>query len=91
MIIEKKRNILQDIYNDFESSVQIYKAGAICKIGCAFCCTHFGNVDIISLEGFIIHAWIQPDIPDTSVIFFICSIDRILKNFIGPEDSTPAT
>jgi hypothetical protein len=59
MIIENKRAKLHDIYNDFESSVQIYKAGAICKIGCAFCCIHFGNVDIITLEGFIIHEWIE--------------------------------
>jgi len=59
MIIEEKRDILQDIYNDFESSVQIYKTGAICKIGCAFCCIHFGNVDIITLEGFLIHEWIE--------------------------------
>lgn len=50
---------MQDIYNDFESSVQIYKAGAVCKIGCAFCCIHFGTVDIITLEGFIIHEWIE--------------------------------
>ncbi len=59
MIIKEKRRILQDIYNDFESSVQIYKAGAICRIGCAFCCIHFGNVDIITLEGYIIHEWIE--------------------------------
>ena len=39
--------------------MQLYKAGAICKIGCAFCCIHFGNVDIITLEGLIIHEWIE--------------------------------
>lgn len=59
MIIEGKKRLLQNIYNDFENSVQIYKAGAICKIGCAFCCIHFGNVDIITLEGYIIHEWIE--------------------------------
>ena len=59
MIIDEKKDMLQHVYNTFESSVQIYKAGAICKIGCAFCCIHFGNVDIITLEGIIIHEWVE--------------------------------
>ena len=33
--------------------------GAVCSKGCAFCCTHFGNVDAITLEALIIHEWIE--------------------------------
>ena len=50
---------MQDLYDDFEIKVQPFKAAAICKPGCAFCCIHFGNVDVITLEGVRIHAWIE--------------------------------
>ena len=59
MDIKAKRKKLKKIYDDFESSAQKFKQGAICKLGCAFCCTHFGNVDVITLEGLIIHEWID--------------------------------
>ena len=55
MAIKVKKRQLRDIYEDFEEKVGPFKKGGICKIGCAFCCTHFGNVDIITLEGLIIH------------------------------------
>jgi len=48
-----------EIYDDFESRAQKYKQGAICKADCAFCCTHFGNVDVITLEGLTIREWID--------------------------------
>jgi Fe-S-cluster containining protein len=57
--INGKRRQLRDIYEDFERKANPFKKGAVCKIGCAFCCTHFGNVDIITLEGLIIHEWID--------------------------------
>lgn len=58
MDIPAKREQLAAIYEDYAQKARPYKAGAICKIGCAFCCTHFGNVDVITLEGLLIHEWI---------------------------------
>ena len=59
MDIKTKQENLKDIYNDFKTRAQPFTANAVCKPGCAFCCTHFGQVDIITLEGLIIHEWIQ--------------------------------
>ncbi|MFC1812671.1 YkgJ family cysteine cluster protein [Thermodesulfobacteriota bacterium] len=59
MDIQVKRRQLRDIYEDFEGKVDPFKKGALCKIGCTFCCTHFGNVDIVTLEGLIIHEWVD--------------------------------
>jgi len=47
----KMQNQLIEIYDRFEKDMQPYKKDALCKAGCSFCCTHFGNVDIITLEG----------------------------------------
>ncbi len=51
MDIINKQNQLVEIYNRFEKDMRRYKKDALCKAGCSFCCTHFGNVDIITLEG----------------------------------------
>jgi len=57
--IQTKQEKLKQIYDDFEIRARPFKAGAVCEVGCAFCCTHFGNVDAITLEGLIIHEWIE--------------------------------
>ncbi len=59
MDIKTKLEKLKEIYNDFEIKARPFKAGAVCEAGCAFCCIHFGNVDTITLEGLIIHEWIE--------------------------------
>jgi len=59
MDIQTKQEKLKQIYDDFEIRARRFKAGAVCTKGCAFCCTHFGNVDTITLEGLIIHEWIE--------------------------------
>ncbi len=59
MDIKGKRRQLRGLYEDFERDADPFKKSAVCKIGCAFCCTHFGSVDIITLEGLIIHEWID--------------------------------
>ena len=51
---EKKKKRLRELYNRFETEAREYKKPAVCKPGCAYCCTHFGSVDIITLEGVII-------------------------------------
>jgi hypothetical protein len=54
MDVTAKTNKLKEIYDDYESNVREFKKGAICKAGCAFCCIHFGHVDVITLEALII-------------------------------------
>ena len=59
MDIIAKKERLNEIYDEYEKKVHVFKIHAICRKGCAFCCTHFGNVDVITLEGLIIHDWIE--------------------------------
>jgi Fe-S-cluster containining protein len=51
---DEKKKRLKEIYDNFETEVKKYKESAVCRPGCAFCCIHFGSVDITSLEGLII-------------------------------------
>jgi uncharacterized protein len=51
MNVINKQNQLVEIYERFERDMRSYKKDALCKAGCSFCCTHFGNVDITTLEG----------------------------------------
>jgi Fe-S-cluster containining protein len=51
---QDKKNQLQAIYDRFEQAARPYKAHAICALGCTYCCTDVGNVDINTLEGLII-------------------------------------
>ena len=59
-----QRTELKQIYDAYEKEVALFKIGAICKPGCSFCCTHFGNVDITTLEGRIIHEWVHRQRPE---------------------------
>jgi hypothetical protein len=59
MDIKTKQEKLKEIHDDFEIKARPFKSGAVCTKGCAFCCIHFGNVDAITLEGLIIHEWIE--------------------------------
>jgi len=59
MDIKTKQEKLKDIYNDFVIQVHPFMVNAVCKPGCSFCCIHFGHVDVITLEGFIIHEWME--------------------------------
>lgn len=59
MDIKAKQEKLKDIYNDFKRQAKPFTINAVCKPGCAFCCIHFGHVDVITLEGFIIHEWME--------------------------------
>lgn len=45
---------LHELYNNAEAATDEYKKDAVCKIGCALCCTTVGNVDITTLEGMVI-------------------------------------
>jgi len=54
MNFKEKEKRLIELYDEFETHALEYKEKAICKPGCAYCCIHFGSVDIITLEGIII-------------------------------------
>ncbi len=67
-MILNKQNIekLQAIYEQFEYASHKYKKDAVCKPGCAYCCTGVGNIDITTSEGLIIRERISsfPDIQE---------------------------
>lgn len=57
MLTQKQRR-LPEIYAAYEAAAQGFKQGAVCRVGCAFCCTHYGPLDILTLEGCVIQAWL---------------------------------
>lgn len=59
MTWKEKKQTLQAIYERFESDARAYKQHAICRIGCTYCCTDVGNVDINTLEGLVIRERIK--------------------------------
>ena len=52
MDLKDKQKQLIEIYDQFEKDLEPYQKDALCKPGCSFCCTHFGSVDITTLEGY---------------------------------------
>jgi len=56
---EQKIPELEAIYRDYDTAVAEFKKAAVCQPGCAFCCHHFGTVDMTTLEGLVIrkHLW----------------------------------
>jgi Fe-S-cluster containining protein len=57
--IKEKTRQLYELYRQFETASQPYISSAVCKPGCADCCTTVGNVDITTLEGLIILRHLQ--------------------------------
>ena len=51
---DAKKEKLIEVYERFERDAEEFKRQAICKIGCAYCCTDVGNIDTNTLEGLII-------------------------------------
>ena len=54
MNLAAKREQLTRIYETFEAKMDPLTQEAVCVPGCAYCCTHFGTVDITTLEGLLI-------------------------------------
>jgi hypothetical protein len=54
MDLSSKRRQLQTIYQEFDRETAVFKERAVCEPGCAYCCTHFGHLDLTTLEGWII-------------------------------------
>ena len=59
MNIDQKIKSSFNIYKEHESALKPLKEDAICEKGCAYCCTHYGSLDITTLEGFIIYEHIS--------------------------------
>ncbi len=59
MDVAAKRREQDGIYQRFEAEALEFKKRAICQPACAFCCTHFGSVDITTLEGLVIREWVS--------------------------------
>jgi hypothetical protein len=49
---------LQHLYARFDAESAPFRNNAVCQKGCSFCCTHYGTLDITTLEGLIIYQWI---------------------------------
>lgn len=63
MKIHEKIEKLKKIYDRFEREVAEFKEQAVCGLGCTFCCTFMGNIDMTTLEGLIIRRRIK-DFPE---------------------------
>jgi len=65
--IHPNTRILDPIYADFDRQAAPFKQAAICRPGCAYCCTHFGRVDVTTCEALVIHDWIESRGRDESI------------------------
>ncbi|MFP4393482.1 MAG: YkgJ family cysteine cluster protein [Desulfohalobiaceae bacterium] len=59
MDLQNKIQQLQEIYQEYQHKAAGYKANAVCVAGCAYCCTHYGHLDMTTLEGLRIQFWLQ--------------------------------
>lgn len=59
MHLRQKRKKLLEIYREHDEHGARFRAEAVCAPGCAYCCTHFGHLDITTLEGWIIKQQIE--------------------------------
>jgi Fe-S-cluster containining protein len=49
--LARKFDQLATIYENYAEQMQVFQRAAVCKKGCDYCCTHYGNLDITTLEG----------------------------------------
>ncbi len=59
MDIETKAKKLLELYQSFEEKARDYREAAVCTVGCADCCINVGNVDAVTLEGWLIRQHLQ--------------------------------
>jgi hypothetical protein len=59
----QKQEQLFAIYEQFESQAMPWKKDALCGPGCSYCCTHFGSVDVTTLEALNINDFVM-SLPD---------------------------
>jgi len=58
----KKREELFAINAEFENQAAPWKKDALCSPGCAYCCTHYGSVDVTTLEALNVREFVM-DLP----------------------------
>lgn len=54
MNLKEKKEHLSVIYRGFETESGEFRKQAVCRPGCAFCCTNMGNIDVTTLDGLVI-------------------------------------
>ncbi|MCF8106709.1 MAG: YkgJ family cysteine cluster protein [Desulfohalobiaceae bacterium] len=54
MNLRQKREKLLDTYRQHDEQGAYFREKAVCGPGCAYCCTHYGHLDVTTLEGLII-------------------------------------
>jgi len=54
MNLREKKQLLAAIYGEFEAQSCEFRRQAVCRPGCAFCCTSMGNIDMTTLEAMVI-------------------------------------
>ncbi len=54
MDIKIKTKQLQTLYQQFDEKARVHREAAVCAAGCADCCINVGNVDAVTLEGWLI-------------------------------------
>jgi hypothetical protein len=57
--IEAVRQGLRSAYQSYDEAFTPYRSQAACRSGCAYCCTHYGRVDITTQEGWRIAEWLR--------------------------------
>lgn len=57
--LDEKSPKLTALYDEFEEAVRAAVAGAVCRPGCADCCTNVGNIDAVTLEGWAILTYLR--------------------------------
>jgi uncharacterized protein len=74
------RERLFAIYYEFEREAAGWKRDALCGPGCSFCCTHFGSVDVTTLEALNVYDCVTslPDAERRSLLTKIAA-NRELK------------
>ena len=86
MKLNQKLQRLSEIYLDYAEQINAFQKEAVCKAGCAFCCTHYGHLDITTLEGLSIQNHVK-SLPRPHQIKLR---KKILQNKKLKEKRTPA-
>jgi hypothetical protein len=57
--LDKKKEQLVALYEEFERDIAPFRAQAVCIKGCADCCIHVGTVAATTLEGMVIREYLE--------------------------------
>ncbi len=57
--IATMRGQLAAVYERFDAAAAPFRAGAVCRVGCAACCIEVGRVDATTMEGMSIRGYLH--------------------------------